>query len=131
MKKSPFKKAGLMTTLTNVGLGGAANVAIDYVVANVDALKTLDPMYINGGKILAGALLGSSSKNHYVHAAADGIAVVGAANLIASLIESDSAPSPSSGLSRGTVGKVVMGDPYFKRRSSADGFKVAGAFVGK
>ena len=30
-----------MDTVVNVGIGGAANVAIDYVVSQVDAVKSL------------------------------------------------------------------------------------------
>lgn len=130
--KNPFKKAGLMTTLTNVAVGGAANVAVDYAVANVSALSTLDPRYVQGGKIVLGALLGGMSKNQYVHAAADGIAVVGASELISGLVNGTT--SAPAGLPRGTVGAARMGDRYFKKaaaRKTGKGFTINGAFVGK
>lgn len=133
MAKNPFKKQGIITSLTNIAVGGAANVATDYVVSSVSALATLDPRYIQGGKIVLGALLGSMSKNKYVHAAADGMAVVGASELISGLVNGTPAAA-ASGLPRGTVGAARMGDRYFKRaaaRKTGKGFTVSGAFVGK
>ena len=38
MAKNPFKKSSIIDTVVNVGVGGAANVAIDYVVEQVDAI---------------------------------------------------------------------------------------------
>lgn len=120
-----------MQTITNTVIGGAANVGANYVIANVDALATVDPMYINGGKIVVGALLGSMSKNKYVHAAADGMAVVGASELIDSLLtETTNGSTTTSGLPRGTVGRATAGDRYFKANAKR-GFTVSGAFVGK
>lgn len=132
MLKNPFKAKGLTTTITNTVVGGAASVAIDYAVEQLDFLKGTDPMYLNIGKIVGGALLGSMSKNKYVHAATDGIATVGAANLVSSLMATTSAEAPA-GLPRGTVGRVRQGDPYFKRaaKGGRKGFTISGAFVGK
>lgn len=128
--KNPFKKQGIVTTVISTMVGGAANVAADYIISNVEALAGVDAMYINGGKVLAGALIGSMSKNKYVHAAADGMAVVGASALIDSLINSTESGDTTSGLPRGTVGRVTAGDRYFQRRKS-NGFTVSGAFMGK
>ena len=125
--KNPFKKKGIIQTVVNTLIGGAGNVAADYVIANVEQLATVDPMYINGGKILAGALIGSMSRNKYVHALADGMAVVGASALVSSLIDGQTA---ASGLPRGTVGRVTAGDRYFAKRGG-NGFTVSSAFVKK
>lgn len=130
--KNPFKKQGLVTSLTNIAVGGAANVAVDAVVANVSTLATMDPRYIQGGKIVLGALLGSMSNDKYIHAAADGMAVVGASELISGLVNGTT--SAPAGLPRGTVGAARMGDRYFKKaaaRKTGKGFTINGAFVGK
>ena len=124
--KNPFNKNGITQTVVNTLIGGAGNVAADYVIANVEQLATVDPMYINGGKILAGALIGSMSRNKYVHALADGMAVVGASALVSSLLAGQAA----SGLPRGTVGRVTAGDRYFAKRGG-NGFTVSSAFVKK
>ena len=84
--KNPFKKSSIVDTVVNVGIGGAANVAVDYVFGSVDALATLGDTTKNAIKIAAGAIAGSMISNKYARAAADGIAVVGASNLIASYL---------------------------------------------
>lgn len=126
--KNPFKKKGITQTVVNTLIGGAGNVAADYVIANVEQLATVDPMYINGGKVLAGALIGSMSRNKYVHALADGMAVVGASALVSSLIDGQATPA-ASGLPYGTVGRVMAGDRYFKTGRKGNGFTVSSAFV--
>lgn len=128
--KRLFKKQGILTTVTNTVIGGAANVATDYVISQVEALAGVSSMYINGGKILAGALIGSMSKNKYVHAAADGMAVVGASELINELINTTDTDG-ASGLPKGTIGRATAGDRYFKRARKGNGFTIGSAFVGK
>ena len=73
--KNPFKKSSIMDTVVNVGVGGAANVAVDYAWGKVDFLAGLGATTKNAIKIAGGAVLGSMVKNKYVRAAADGIAV--------------------------------------------------------
>lgn len=124
MAKNPFKKSSIIDTVVNVGIGGAANVAIDYVVSQVDAIQSLGDTTINAGKIALGALVGSMVSNKMLRAAADGVATVGVSNLIAGLMnESDS--KPASGLPYGTVGlpygtingrrRVVPGNGAYRR----------------
>lgn len=128
--KNPFKKKGLVQTMVNTLIGGAGNVAADYVIANVEALSTVEPMYVNGGKVVAGALIGAMSNNKYVHALADGMAVVGASALVSSLL--DGTTETASGLPHGTIGRTRAGDPYFKSQMKrGNGFSVSSAFVGK
>mgnify|MGYP007069915708 CR=1 FL=1 len=128
MAKNPFKKKSLMDTLTNVGIGGAANVAIDYIwdVAGLDATLTFESISAdtlkNGIKILGGALAGGMISNKYGRAAADGVATVGVSNLIASLIDTTTSTSTSTstsadgsaGLPHGTIGRV----PRYGRRAA-------------
>lgn len=122
MVKNPFKKSSIIDTVVNVGIGGAANVAIDYVVSQVDAIQSLGDTTINAGKIALGALVGSMVSNNMLRAAADGVATVGVSNLIAGLMSDE--VKPASGLPYGTVGlpygtingrRVVPGNGAYRR----------------
>ena len=74
--KNPFKKSSIVDTVINVGVGGAANVAMDYAVENIDALKSLGLTTVNIIKIGVGAVVGSMVNNKYARAAADGLVTV-------------------------------------------------------
>lgn len=108
-----------MDTLTNVGIGGAANVAIDYVWEQIEALAAYD-QYKHIAKIVGGAVVGGMVSNKYARAAADGVATVGVSNLIASLIDTEATPEPkaaadgSAGLPGGTIGRM----PRYGRRAA-------------
>lgn len=135
MKKNPFKKQGIMDTLTNVGIGGAANVAMDYLVDSVDSLKTMDSTTINAIKIGVGVLGGTMTTNKMIRAAVDGIAVVGVSNLVQGLI-GDAAPTSgvpggTIGLPGGTIGRLRMGNRYFRNASPKRVAGVAGGIMGK
>ena len=133
--KNPFKKQSIMDTLTNVGIGGAANVAIDYAVSQIDQLASVDPTYINVGKIAIGAIGGAMSKNKLVRAAVDGIAVVGVSNLVAGLIAGDTpaetAAPGTAGLAKGTIGRPMLGNRRYIRRHVSGIGASANAFMGK
>ena len=124
--KNPFKKSSIVDTVINVGVGGAANVAIDYAFNAVEALSSLGDTTKNAIKIAAGALAGTMISNKYARAAADGVAVVGASELISGLINKTDA---ASGLPEGTIGRIRLGQRGFARRARVAG--VAGAdFMG-
>lgn len=78
--KNPFKKSSITDTLVNVGAGGAANVAFDYLY-NLTGLSLGDTTK-NIVKVAIGAFGGSMVSNKIARAAADGIAVVGVSTLI-------------------------------------------------
>ncbi len=123
MAKNPFKKSSIIDTVVNVGVGGAANVAIDYVVNQVEAIKSLGDTTVNMLKIAAGAVVGSLVSNKIARAAADGVATVGVSNLIAGLM--DETAQPTGDLPRGTIsGRVIPGNRAY-RRAAARG-KVSG-----
>lgn len=136
MKKNPFKKQAIMDTLTNVGIGGAANVAADYIVESVDALATAEATYINAGKIALGAIVGSMSTNKMLRAACDGIATVGVANLVKSYMDpteskgGEGGGEGTSGLRAGTIGRVRMGNRGFRRARRIGGVSSTD-FMGK
>ena len=104
--KNPFKKSSIVDTVVNVGLGGAANVAMDYAVENIDALKSLGSTTVNIIKIGVGAVVGSMITNKYARAAADGLATVGASDLIKSYItDGGTSGVPFMGTGRMTPGQ--------------------------
>ena len=129
MAKNPFKKSSIIDTVVNVGIGGAANVAIDYVVNQVEAIQSLGDTTINALKIAAGAVVGSMVTDKFARAAAAGVATVGVSNLIAGLMN-DSTPAPASGLPYGTIGRVRPGNRAYRRAHKVSGLN-AGAVMGK
>ena len=108
--KNPFKKSSIVDTVINVGVGGAANVAMDYAVENIDALKSLGLTTVNIIKIGVGAVVGSMVNNKYARAAADGLATVGASDLIKSYITDGS----TSGVPFMGTGRIHPGQRGFR-----------------
>ena len=95
--KNPFSKSSITDTLINVGLGGAANAAMDYAVANVDALASV-ARYTNYIKLGVGVLGGTMIKGKVARAAFDGLATVGASDIIKELITREQYPAPKVSL---------------------------------
>lgn len=129
MAKNPFKKQSIIDTAINVGIGGAANVAIDYVVNQVDAIKSLGDTTVNMLKLAAGAIVGSMVTDKMARAAADGVATVGASNLIAGLMADGGTTTTetTSGLPYGTIsGRVVPGNRAYRRARKVSGAQTAG-----
>ena len=123
--KNPFKKSSIIDTVTNVAVGGAANVAMDYALNSIGEVAGFD---LSAGttkhavKIAVGALAGSMISNKYARAAFDGIATVGAANLIDGLVNGEPTPKTNagggdgtSGLPEGMIGRIRMGQRGFRR----------------
>ena len=129
--KNPFKKKSLTDALVNVGVGGAANVAIDYVwsMAGLDEtisanITAAEPETVkNLVKIIGGAVAGGMVSGRLGRAAADGVATVGASNFISGLINSSDTEDKDGGNKEGTngvpwqVGKTGrrMGQRGFRR----------------
>lgn len=125
MAKNPFKKQSIIDTVVNVGIGGAANVAIDYVVSQVEAIQSLGETTINAGKIALGAVVGSMVSNKMLRAAADGVATVGVSNLISGLMAGEATsglPYGTVGLPHGTIGRrMVPGNSAYRRKGRVGG----------
>ena len=120
MAKNPFKKQSIMDTVVNVGIGGAANVAIDYVVSQVEAIQSLGDTTINAAKIALGAVVGSMVSNKMLRAACDGVATVGVSNLVSGLLADSATPASGMpygtiGLPKDTVGRVIPGNRAYRR----------------
>ena len=131
--KNPFKKQSIIDTAINVGIGGGANVAMDYVFNSVDALASIAE-YKNWIKIGVGVLGGTMVSNKWARAAADGIATVGVSELVAGLIPSATSgdASGSAGLPAGTIGAIrrrTMGQRNFINRRQVAGVGVPATAV--
>ena len=131
MAKNPFKKQSIIDTVVNVGIGGAANVAIDYVVSQVDAIQSLGDTTINAAKVALGAVAGSMVSNKMLRAACDGIATVGVSNLVKGLMEGTSATETTSGLPYGTIGRVIPGNRAYRKARKVSGVGAAAGVMGK
>lgn len=131
MAKNPFKKQSIVDTVVNVGIGGAANVAIDYVVSQVEAIQSLGDTTINAAKIALGAVAGSMVSNKMLRAACDGIATVGVSNLVKGLMDGDTTSKEDvKGLPYGTIGRVIPGNRAYRRARKVSGVGAA-AVMGK
>jgi hypothetical protein len=126
MAKNPFKKQSIVDTVVNVGIGGAANVAIDYVVSQVEAIQSLGDTTINAAKIALGAVAGSMVSNKMLRAACDGIATVGVSNLVKGLMDGDTTSKEDvKGLPYGTIGRVIPGNRAYRRAHKVSGVGAA------
>ena len=105
MAKNPFKKGNVVDTLINVGVGGAGNVAADYIIDSIqkDAKEPWSPDTINLGKFIIGSVGSAMVSNKYAKALMDGFAVVGASNYISSLMAER---QTTSGVPAGTIGRA-------------------------
>lgn len=133
--KNPFKLKNVISSATAIALGGAGNVAMNYLFDNVEFLQKLGKdgsntpeNTKNAIKVAVGAIGGAMvpAKYGWAKSALDGTAIVGASELISDLINS----APTSGLPEGTIGRVVrMGQRGFRKAPGVRG--VAGAdFMG-
>lgn len=115
--KNPFKKSSIKDTVVAVGVGGAANVGFDYLY-NLTGLS-LGETTKNAIKIAGGAILGSMVSSKIARAAADGIAVVGVSDLIASYVGGSTSTTTAAGLPEGTIGggmgRIRLGQRGFRR----------------
>lgn len=129
MAKNPFKKKSIIDTAINVGTGGAANALVDMAVDSV--LPNTDPMYVNIGKFVGGVVLGSmAGKNQMLRAAVDGVATVGASNLISDLVANGFGSESSegaAGFKREVLGRVRSGHSKLARRIKRRGVSGTGA----
>ena len=134
--KNPFKKQSIVDTLVNVGVGGAANVLIDYAITLLPAetQKTLEGTTTHIAKIAIGALGGSMAKNKYLRAATDGIAVVGVSNWVNELMTGEEKTTNNGG-ENGPSGAPFIGTGRIRtgQRGFRKGIRGTGsvAFMGE
>lgn len=104
MAKKLFDTKNIIDTAVNVGIGGAANVAIDYAVQNVEALSDMEQSTINLGKFALGVIGSAMVSDKMVKAAFDGVATVGISNFVANILNSDNQATTTAGVPDGTIG---------------------------
>lgn len=109
--KKVFQKQSIVDTLTNVGIGGAANVAIDYLITMLPAetQAQVQGTTKNIIKIALGAIGGSMATNKYLRAATDGIAVVGVSDWVNELMTGEEEKNANKGGENGTGGAPFIG----------------------
>lgn len=110
--KNPFKKSAITDTLVAVGVGGAANAAMDYAVANISALASVAD-YSNYIKLGVGVLGGTMVSGKVARAAFDGLATVGASDIIKGLIAGET-PAPTEGVPFIGAARRRMGQRGFR-----------------
>lgn len=132
--KKLFNKKNITDTVVNLAVGGGANAAMDYAVSKVDALSSLSADTVNYIKIGVGVLAGTMTGNKYLRAAADGLATVGASQLISGLISTtvDGGGEGASGIPANMVGALRLGNGRFRRGARrVSGVAAAPNFMGK
>lgn len=123
-----FKKFNLNSTISNataMALAGAGSAGIDWLLKKYDVIPgDWDDTVVNAVKVAGGALLASmvDSKTLYgiPKAAGDGIATVGAYNLVAAMLPEVGAggnggTAVTTGLPEGMIGRIRMGQRGFRR----------------
>lgn len=105
MAKNPFKKQNVIDAAVNIAIGGAANVAVDYAISQIDTLATMEEDKINLGKFIVGTIGSIMVGNKMLKAAMDGFAVVGIANYAKSLMNTTPAAG-TTGVPYGTIGRI-------------------------
>ena len=117
MKKNPFKKNSVITTVVSVLGAGAGSAGADWLLERFGIIDdSWEKTTVNAVKLVAGAAAGSmipaNSGMFYMIAksACDGIATVAAHNLVADMLPAateepkSTATDPVTGLPYGTIG---------------------------
>lgn len=112
-----FNTKSAIATGTSVFFAGAGSAVADWLLAKYDVIPADYQQYTNIGKVIVGAVAGSMIKNQIAKSAFDGIATVGAANLVAGWLPEDQTKETSTpaGLPEGMIGRLRMGQRGFRR----------------
>ena len=115
-----FSTKSAIATGTSVLAAGAGSAVADWALAKWDIIPADYAQYTNIGKVLVGAVVGSMVKNQIAKSAFDGIATVGAANLVAGWLPAaetttTTSTDPAAGLPEGMIGRLRMGQRGFRR----------------
>lgn len=112
-----FNTKSVIATGTAVLAAGAGSAVADWLLAKYDVIPAEYAEYTNVGKVLIGAVAGSMMTNQIAKSAFDGIATVGAANLVAGWLptETKEPAAPAAGLPEGTIGRIRMGQKGFRK----------------
>ena len=113
-----FNTKSVIATGTAVLAAGAGSAVADWLLAKYDVIPAEYAEYTNVGKVLIGAVAGSMLTNQIAKSAFDGIATVGAANLVAGWLptETKEETATPAGLPEGTIsGRLRMGQRGFRK----------------
>lgn len=111
-----FNTKSIIATGTAVLAAGAGSALADWLLAKYDVIPAEYAEYTNVGKVLIGAVAGSMMTNQIAKSAFDGIATVGAANLVAGWLPTTGTPEPTpAGLPEGMIGRLRMGQKGFRK----------------
>lgn len=116
-----FNTKSVIATGTAVLAAGAGSAVADWLLAKYDIVPDDYKEYTNVGKVLIGAVAGSMMTNQIAKSAFDGIATVGAANLVAGWLPTETKKDGgeeqkgSGYLPEGTIGRLRMGQRGFRK----------------
>lgn len=104
MAKNLFNTKNIIDGMINVGVGGAANVAVDYVINSIEMETPIEADTLNLGKFILGVVGSSMVGNKVVKAAFDGVATVGISNYVSTLVNDT---QTTAGLPAGMIGRPM------------------------
>lgn len=113
-----FNTKSVIATGTAVLAAGAGSAVADWLLAKYDVIPAEYAEYTNVGKVLLGAVAGSMMTNQIAKSAFDGIATVGAANLVAGWLptETKDETATTSGIDpQSMIGRLRMGQKGFRK----------------
>lgn len=123
-----FNTKSAIKTGTSVLVGGIGSAIADWLLAKYDIIPADYQQYTNAGKVVVGAIAGSMVKNDIVKSAFDGIATVGAAELVKGFLPDAAAEpaietDPVTGLPKGMIGAARrhLGQRGFARKMTGVG----------
>ena len=122
-----FNTKSAIKTGTSVLVGGIGSAIADWLLAKYDIIPADYQQYTNAGKVVVGAIAGSMVKNDIVKSAFDGIATVGAAELVKGFLPTDDSAAtenPVTGLPKGMIGAAArrhLGQRGFARKVNGVG----------
>ena len=130
-----FNTKSVIATGTAVLAAGAGSAVADWALAKWDVIPAEYAQYTNIGKVIVGAVAGSMMTNQIAKSAFDGIATVGAANLVKGWLPevatAEETTATPAGLANGTIGRLRMGQRGFRRAAVRGINGEAGAFMAK
>lgn len=116
-----FNTKAAIKTGTSVLVGGVGSAVADWLLDKYQIVPAQYQQYTNLGKVILGAIAGSMVKNEMVKSAFDGIATIGAANLVAEYMPDNATTTTTTtaapaGLPQGTIGGALrLGQRGFRR----------------
>lgn len=123
--KNPFKIKNAVSTVTDSAIGGVASFGYDWAISKVPYVSDLTGTAADAVKVAIGAVAGSMVNKSWAKAACNGIATVGAASLMKSVLDGvfggENVTTGTDGLPNGMIGRLRMGQRGFRRVAGVAG----------